>query len=684
TSGADIGYTWTVWSAAGIVLCSVLILHSTHLNFVYMMKTGLRMRTACCALIYSKSIRLSRTSLGKTTVGQIINMMSNDANRFDEFAFWCHSILVAPLQLTLVMYILWGHLRWACLAGMAVLLLFIPFQGLMGRAFQKARRLTAPLTDNRIRLMAEIIAAMRVIKMYTWEMAFAHLVSEARKKEIHRIRQSSLLKGVNLSFYFMAVRIILYACCVTLVLTGRELTPERVFVSIAFFNIMRITITKQFPNCIAATAELNVVIHRLQTFLMLDEMTETTGNDGYDKTSVDNHVDKHHDNGLGVYIDNLTVRWNNEKPEPTLADISLSVKPGQLLAVIGTVGCGKSSLLMSILGELPVSYGQLSVRGRVSYAAQESWAFMASVRDNILFGAEYDEHRYRSVVKACALDTDFRLFPYGDKTLVGERGVSLSGGQRARVALARAIYHQADIYLLDDPLSAVDAHVAKHLFQKCIVDYLSDKVRVLVTHQIQFLKAAHKVLVLSEGRCVAQGTYDELRAAGVDFLSYIKPVSNTGTDYKQLTAGLQAYTPSIPSSIGDMSEMASSGAATAEAMAQELAAIDAETDELEQKRESKKSGSVESRVYWDYTKAGAGPALFTFTVLMTVLAQVLYQWSDLWLTQWTNAESTGQKTNIGHNLMVYSLLIAGLFVSVFVNTASFYTMCMRSSVKLYN
>jgi ATP-binding cassette subfamily C (CFTR/MRP) protein 4 len=157
--------------------------------------------------------------------------------------------------------------------------------------------------------------------------------------------------------------------------------------------------------------------------------------------------------------------------EPTLEDITVQVKSGELLAVVGSVGSGKSSLLMSLLKELPIESGRLKIDGRIAYAPQESWAFIASVRQNILFGAEFDEEKYNKVVHVCALERDFKLFPYGDKTLVGERGVSLSGGQKARITLARALYHDADIYLLDDPLSAVDANVAKHIFQKYIHYY---------------------------------------------------------------------------------------------------------------------------------------------------------------------------------------------------------------------
>lgn len=164
---------------------------------------------------------------------------------------------------------------------------------------------------------------------------------------------------------------------------------------------------------------------------------------------------------------------------------------------MGQVGSGKSSLLQMLLKELPLNSGVLETIGEVSYASQEPWLFVSTVRNNILFGLPYTKSRYNRVVNVCALERDFELFPNGDRTLVGERGVSLSGGQRARINLARAVYRQADIYLFDDPLSAVDTHVGKHLFEECILKYLGEKTRILVTHQLQFLKHADQIIIMN-------------------------------------------------------------------------------------------------------------------------------------------------------------------------------------------
>jgi ATP-binding cassette subfamily C (CFTR/MRP) protein 4 len=198
-----------------------------------------------------------------------------------------------------------------------------------------------------------------------------------------------------------------------------------------------------------------------------------------------------------------------------LNNISFDVNPGELTVIIGSVGSGKTAVLMSILNELKTSGGRISVSGRLGYASQESWIFGGTVRENILFGHKYDDRKYREVVHVCALEEDLKQLEAGDQTVVGERGVTLSGGQRARVSLARTLYSGADCYLLDDPLSAVDSSVAKHIFEKCIKGYLRRNCVVLVTHQLQFIKAAQQILVLNDGKCLAIGSYTELLKQGL-------------------------------------------------------------------------------------------------------------------------------------------------------------------------
>lgn len=313
------------------------------------------------------------------------------------------------------------------------------------------------------------------------------------------------MRGILLSFIMFTTRISIFASILAYVLFGYNITAEQVFVLTSFYNILRQSMTVFFPQGIAQVAEASVSIRRLNNFMLYEE-TQICNETKARVKQIDNS--KSEDKGNGIFIRNATAKWTESCVDNTLTNITLNITPGQLLAVIGPVGSGKTSLLHTVLKELPLIDGAIEVNGEISYASQEPWLFAGSVRQNILFGLPMDKERYRNVVRVCALERDFSLFPYGDRTIVGERGVSLSGGQRARINLARAVYKQADIYLLDDPLSAVDTHVGKELFENCITGFLREKTCILITHQLQYLKEVDHIIILESGMVKAEGNYN--------------------------------------------------------------------------------------------------------------------------------------------------------------------------------
>jgi len=306
-------------------------------------------------------------------------------------------------------------------------------------------------------------------------------------------------------------RCAIYLCLITLVLTKNVPTAQYVYTLTTFYNLLQYAITILFPQGITQFAEVSISMKRFHTFLM------------YEEVEVDNPPVKHIWNKSELYtepaviIRQASLKWSRVQPEYTLHDIDMEVKRKQLVSIVGPVGSGKTTLLHLILKELPLEKGTLTLNGQVSYASQEPWLFIGSIRQNIIFGEEFNHKKYQEVIKVCALERDLTLFPYGDKTIVGERGVTLSGGQKSRINLARAVYKEADIYLLDDPLSAVDAHVGKHIFDECICKYLKDKAVVLVTHQLQFLHSVEKIYLLGGGKIQASGNYEELQQSGKDF-----------------------------------------------------------------------------------------------------------------------------------------------------------------------
>lgn len=311
-------------------------------------------------------------------------------------------------------------------------------------------------------------------------------------------------------------RVAIFLCIITYVLTGNTLTASYAYTVTSFYGILRTAVTMFFPQAVTQFAETNVSVNRIKRFLLYDEIDKDGKENQQNGTNGTLPISQKYKT-VGIHLRNASVKWIHSLPENTLENITFEVSSKELVAVVGTVGSGKTTLLHAILRELPAQEGSIDIQGTVSYASQEPWLFGGSVRQNIVFGQEYHQKKYDEVVRVCALERDFTLFPYGDRTLVGDRGVTLSGGQRARINLARAVYKDADIYLLDDPLSAVDTHVGKQLFDNCICGYLRSKCVVLVTHQLQYLRNVNKIYLLENGKVAASGTYSQLKTNESEF-----------------------------------------------------------------------------------------------------------------------------------------------------------------------
>lgn len=481
--------------AAGVILCSMVNVSIVHPYMLSQMHVGMKMRIAACSMIYRKTLRLTRNALGDTTAGQVVNLLSNDVARLEMSILFVHYLWVGPLQVLVVTIIMYTQIGISAIFGVLFLLAFVPLQIFLGKMNSKLRLKTALRTDERVRLMNEIIQGIQVIKMYAWEKPFAYLVETARRKEIHVIRYVSYIRGILLSFIMFTTRVSVFLSLVGFALLGNVISAEAAFMVTAYYNLLRVSMTVFFPQGIGQFAETLVSISRIQKFMTYDELpryddstssTQTTSTE-LSKEIIPNNIVPHLSKP-GISVDNVYAKWNPAHSEYTLANINLKVQPGTLVAIIGPVGSGKSSLLQAILGELAIESGSVDINGVISYASQEPWLFSASVRQNILFGEEMDRYRYQKVIKRCALERDLELFTSRDKTIVGERGTSLSGGQKARINLARAVYREASVYLLDDPLSAVDSHVGRHLFDQCIRQHLREKTVVLITHQLQCKK----------------------------------------------------------------------------------------------------------------------------------------------------------------------------------------------------
>uniref|UniRef100_W5L1F9 Cystic fibrosis transmembrane conductance regulator n=1 Tax=Astyanax mexicanus TaxID=7994 RepID=W5L1F9_ASTMX len=575
--------------AAGVSCCTLGLALLHHLYFYHVQRAGMKIRIAMCHMIYKKALCLSSVAMGQTTTGQIVNLLSNDVNKFDEVTIFLHFLWVGPLQAAAVIGLLWQEIGASCLAGMAVLVILMPLQTVFGRLFSKFRSKTAALTDSRIRTMNEVVSGIRIIKMYAWEKPFAALVNDVRKKEISKIMSSSYLRGLNMASFFSASKIIVFVTFAVYVLVGNKMSASRVFVAVSLYSAVRLTVTLFFPAAIEKVSEAGVSITRIKKFLLLDELV---------KHSVPLLQEEKKE--ASVEIHDLICYWDKSLDAPTLQNVSFTVKPGMLLAVIGPVGAGKSSLLSTILGELPQDKGVVKVRGDLTYASQQPCVFPGTIRSNILFGKELQPQRYEKVLRACALKR-VRLFP----------DCKIITGKKALIQLA--VYQDADIYLLDDPLSAVDAEVGRHLFEQCICGVLKKKPRILVTHQLQYLKAADHILVLKEGHMVARGTYSELLRSGVDFASLLKKdeeeeQQTVGTVISSRTRTLSQN--SVRSRTSSLMSEKDDGEQLPAEPVQTLA------------EETRSEGNIGFGMYLRYFTAGISVLVLLGLVLLNLLAQV--------------------------------------------------------------
>lgn len=777
---SSISKTEAYWYASGVVLCSAISVFVGHPYMMAILHMGMKFRVGCCSLIYRKSLRLSKTALGETTVGQVVNLLSNDVNRFDVAVIFLHYLWIGPLATCLITYLMWQEIDVAAVVGVAFMLAFIPLQAYLGKQTSVLRLKTALRTDERVRLMNEIISGIQVIKMYTWEKPFADLLAKARKREVKQIRATSYIRGVLTSFIMFTTRISLFFSILFYVLTGHNVTAEKVFVVTSYYNILRQTMTVFFPQGIAQVAEANISVQRLQKFMMYEETTkpvpplseilspksqskqEGGAENGNGKARLSSPVTESDDaktikqsvesepteksseaNGLaplvrkeesdeeefevslspqdmltrGIQLKNATAKWVADQPENSLTDISLTIKPGMLVGVIGPVGSGKTSLLHVLLRELPLLTGSVQVGGSVSYASQEPWLFAGTLRQNILFGQPMDRPRYNTVVRRCALDRDLALLPHGDKTIVGERGFSLSGGQRARVSLARAAYRRADIYLLDDPLSAVDAPVGRHLFDSCIVGYLRRATRVLVTHQLHYLKDVDQIIILKNGTIAAAGTYDTLAASGLDFAALLSEgEEQSGTESKLIDPADLTADDELASTAGTSFTFRSR-----QTSIHSVASVDNVTTAPVAESEARASGAVGARVYGAYLGAAAAWPALTLAFLIAALAQTAGSGADYWTSYWVNLEEGrsrqqesllarkyGDVTNSSyhyslfnetssHNVLfssvrltrydciyIYTGIIVALVSITLIRSFLFFNLAMRASTHLHN
>ncbi|KAL5290305.1 ABCC4.2 family protein [Megaselia abdita] len=658
--------------ASGIVTCSLLGTLIMHPFLFYLFEFGTKVRLGLSGLIYKKCLKISQVETNDGLNSMAINILSNDLSMVDLAFYFFHDLWKGPIEACVYSYLMYREIGWSALIGLALLIIFIPLQGWVAKLSASFRSKIASSTDARIKLMNEIIKGIQAIKLYSWENYFTKLVNEIREKEITAVKRSMYIYSA-LQCTSIISKFSIFLSLISYAFLGDVFTAKKVFTVSSYFNILNDSLLNFWPLAITSWSTAYISLKRTQEFLLKEEEKIEICNDEF------NDHDPglvHHPEAVTKIIDfkSVTANWDPSKnpSSAALKDIYLKIKDKELLGVIGPVGSGKSSLLNAMLGELYIANGHLSVNGKISYASQELWLFTGTVKDNIIFTEGFDSERYQQVIRVCGLDKDLQLMPKGDETIIGERGVSLSGGQKARINLARAVYKKADIYLLDDPLSAVDTNVGKHIFEKCIQKFLADKICVLVTHQIQYLKRENHLILMNHGEVEVEGSYEKVKSSGK--LRYLDDLE----EEKNLARSLSRNASIIDDKKAKDSE---------------------DFIEDDDTSETQKIGSVKLGVYKKYFGFLGSPLILLLIGLLFLLSRGLLTGIDYFVSRWAIWE---ESVSNGNNpietkfyeslppdekrmkiIIFYTIALFLALVLYLLRTFSFFMACLKISLKIH-
>ena len=696
-----------------------------HQYFQRAFETGMRVKSSLTSMIYSKSMKLSNEGRASKSTGDIVNYMAVDSQRLQDLTQYGQMLWSAPFQIVLCMASLYQLVGFSMLAGVGAMILMVPVNGLIARIMKNLQKKQMKNKDARTRLVTEILNNMRSIKLFAWSTAFMNKLNFVRNdQELKTLRKIGASQAFANFTWSTTPFLVSCSTFTVFVLTRDEpLTTEIVFPALTLFNLLGFPLAI-LPMVITSIIEATVAVGRLTTFLTAEELQADAVQTRSPRINVGDE---------SVRICDATFTWDRNDSRKCLEDINFVAHKGELSCVVGRVGSGKSSFLQAILGDIWKIHGEVIVHGATAYVAQSPWVMNASVKENIVFGHRWDPHFYERTMHACALMDDLKSLPDGDQTEVGERGISLSGGQKARLTLARAVYARADVYLLDDCLSAVDQHVGRHLIDNVFGarGLLAGKTRILATNSIPVLHEAHFITLIRNGKILEQGTYGQLIAMKGEVANLVK-TANSDEE-----ADMEEETPSpsvedskdssisenegpttvldtgIGSEIGHIAgekDEAQEGiahlapirvsggtrrrasnntlrrASTASFKGSRGKLIDEEGQPMKSKqsKEFSEQGKVKWDVYLEYAKTSNLIAVGVY-VVMLVAAQTAQIGGSLWLKQWSEVNQRyGGNPQVGKYIGIYFAFGIGSAGLVVVQTLILWIFCsIEASRKLH-
>ncbi|KAG0023806.1 hypothetical protein BGZ80_007988 [Entomortierella chlamydospora] len=659
-----------VWYGYGLavllLITSILITLLAQYWVIISNRTGTLVRTAVVDLIFRKATTISSKARLEYPDGKIFNLMSTDATRIDDALEGVMLLVFVPLACIITVAMLMYLMGLSALLGTFLLMFANPLQAWAMAKLNPIREKASKFTDTRIHVVTEILQGIKVIKFFTFEPSFLKKVSEIRACELKCLSLLMQVRGMIYSFssslpvFASALSFVLYAAL------GNELKPQVVFPALTLFTGLRVPLLV-LPYVYSETSDAWISVKRIEAFLLTSDIqplppVDTTHSYALSIKHADFYWDQLPATSSSSSLSSDTALDDSAQEQqpllsdrgqaeptsdvvPFLKDINLDIPRGSLVAVVGPVGSGKSSLLQAMVGNMMKSHGEVIRGATISYASQTHWIQNATIRNNILFDTPFDEERYWRVVKACSLEKDLSNMPYGDQTEIGERGVNLSGGQKARLSLARSVYYNADTVIMDDPLSAVDAHVGRSLWEDCVLKELGKKTRIIATHQLHVLPDVDYVVCMNHGRITEQGTFQSLMANEKgDFRTLMRHHGGgdhgseegqnaDGSAHKQRmvlkrsmsSAGKVQLDDAVSESDDEITILSETYEETEEQVVQQSQMVE----------EERPYGAIPSQVYLSYIKLGG---YWNWIMILTLVAlqQAVGVIMSIWLSYWTD------------------------------------------------
>ncbi|XP_074312621.1 ABC transporter C family member 3-like [Silene latifolia] len=635
--------------------------------FLRVQVAGVRVKAVLTESIYKKALTLSCLSKQGHSSGEMINIMSVDAERVGHFSWFIHDPWMVILQVALALMILYKSLGLASIASLitTVLLMLVNFP--LSTLVKKYQEKLMESKDKRMKATSEVLKNMRILKLQAWEMKFLSKIVELRNVENGWLKKFLYVFAMTTCLFYATPTFVSLITFGTCIIIGIPLETGKILTALATFRILQEPIYS-LPETISMIIQTKISLDRIASFLSHDDL---------DPSSVERLPRAMSE--VAIDISGGNFKWDPSEESPTLKDINLTVHHGMRVAVCGTVGSGKSTLLTCILGEVPKISGILRLSGSTAYVSQSPWIQSGKIVDNILFGQEMDAVKYDRVLEACALKKDLEILPFEDHTVIGERGINLSGGQKQRIQIARALYQDADIYIFDDPFSAVDAHTGSHLFKECLLGFLQSKTVIYVTHQMEFLPAADLILVMKDGRILEAGKYNDILSAGTNFIELVG-------------AHEQALSSLDPVERDPRNSMLHEHLSDQMLLEEEInGGHSDETDDHNSvkgqlvEEEEREKGRVGLSVYWKYITTAYGGALVPLILLSQIFFQFLQILSNYWMAWATPASSDVEPTvNSSTLIMVYVVLSIGSAFCVLARATLLATVAYKTATLLFS